>query len=100
MQFFLYRKNLAGRFAHANTICGQGDLEAASAMIQRSRGTMQDALQLQDLPEIQQDTDDLNHMRLEQFAPCYQIMWKVHVQVFTFHRCESIDHSRAQQRHI
>ena len=49
--------------------CSQGDLEATLEKIQRSRGSMTQVLQLQEMPEIEPDEPELHHMRIEKLVP-------------------------------
>ena len=50
-----------------------GDVAAAQEKLQRGRGSMRDILNLEDLPDIQPDTGELDHMRLQEFVPWHQV---------------------------
>ena len=46
-----------------------GNLDDAQEAMCGSRGSMKSVLELMDVPEIEGDTADLDHMRTSHFAP-------------------------------
>ena len=50
------------------TTSASGNEKQALEQLQRNRGSMAAVLQLQELPEIEADSSDLNHMRVQEFV--------------------------------
>ena len=50
------------------TTSASGNEKQALEQLQRNRGSMAAVLQLQELPEIEPDSSDLNHMRVQELV--------------------------------
>ena len=45
-----------------------GKTKEVEDLLQHDKGSMRDVLQLEDLPDITPDSDDLNHMRVQELV--------------------------------